>query len=221
MMEDYKKEDFDRLKNEVETLVGRKIVSPRDFDFLSRQIEGYTQETVSVSTLKRLWGYVACSCKPSRFNLELLSRMVGYPSWNAFVESKDAVASSRFFFKSKLIADALVVNDLVRLTWQPGRILTIKYLGNDNFKVMESLNSKLAAGGIRRYGRFRDGIDDSIRARCGGGIRGGEKKGHPAGTGRPREKKNERQAAQGLAGGVPGNIPHRPEDQEPQDGVRQ
>lgn len=55
MMEDYKKEDFDRLKNEVETLVGRKIVSPRDFDFLSRQIEGYTQETVSVSTLKRLW----------------------------------------------------------------------------------------------------------------------------------------------------------------------
>ena len=146
MMEDYKQEDFDRLKNEVETLVGRKIVSPRDFDFLSRQIEGYTQETVSVSTLKRLWGYVACSCKPSRFNLELLSRMVGYSSWNAFVESKDAVASSRFFIKSKLIADALVVNDLVRLTWQPGRILTIKYLGNDNFKVMESLNSKLAAG---------------------------------------------------------------------------
>lgn len=26
--------------------MGRKIVSPRDFDFLSRQIEGYTQETV-------------------------------------------------------------------------------------------------------------------------------------------------------------------------------
>ena len=49
----------------------------------------------------------------------------------------------------------------------------------------------------------------------------GGKKGHPAGTGRPREKKDERQAAQGLAGGVPGNIPHRPEDQEPQDGVRQ
>ena len=46
------------------------------------------------------------------------------------------------------------------------------------------------SGGIRRYGCFRDGIDDSIRARCGGGIRGGEKKGHPAGTGRPREKKN-------------------------------
>ena len=146
MMEDYKKEDFDRLKNEVETLVGRKIVSPRDFDFLSRQIEGYTQESVSVSTLKRMWGYVACSCKPSKFNLELLSRMVGYPSWEAFVESKDAVASSRFFIKSKLIADALDRGDQVRLTWQPGRIVTIEYMGNDCFKVLESQNSKLTSG---------------------------------------------------------------------------
>ena len=32
-------------------------------------------------------------------------------------------------------------------------------------------------------------------ARCGRGVRGSGKKGHPAGTGRPREKKDERQAA--------------------------
>ena len=88
-------------------------------------------------------------------------------------------------------------------------------------RVVGKTHDGTRSGGIRRYGCFRDGIDDSIRARCGGGIRGGEKKGHPAGTGRPREKKNERQATQGLAGGVPGNVPHRPEDQEPQDGVRQ
>lgn len=56
MVEDYRKEDFERLKSEVETLVGRKIASPKDFDFLMRQIHGYTQETISVSTLKRMWG---------------------------------------------------------------------------------------------------------------------------------------------------------------------
>lgn len=37
----------------------------------------------------------------------------------------------------------------------------------------------------------------------------------------PVRRRTSGQAAQGLAGGVPGNIPHRPEDQEPQDGVRQ
>ena len=50
MVEDYRKEDFERLKSEVETLVGRKIASPKDFAFLMRQIHGYTQETISVST---------------------------------------------------------------------------------------------------------------------------------------------------------------------------
>lgn len=47
-------------------------------------------------------------------------------------------------------------------------------------------------GGIHRYGRFRDGTDDSIRDCCGGGVRGGGKKGHPAGTGRPREGRQRR-----------------------------
>ena len=77
MVEDYRKEDFERLKSEVETLVGRKIASPKDFAFLMRQIHGYTQETISVSTLKRMWGYVNSNTKHSKFNLDLLSRMVG------------------------------------------------------------------------------------------------------------------------------------------------
>ena len=127
MVEDYRKEDFERLKSEVETLVGRKIASPKDFAFLMRQIHGYTQETISVSTLKRMWGYVNSNTKHSKFNLDLLSRMVG-----------------RFFMKSKLIANALDVGELVRLTWQPGRVVTIRYKGNDSFEVVEVQNSKLS-----------------------------------------------------------------------------
>lgn len=145
MVENFKKEDFDRLKEEVERLVGRKIASPKDFDFLMRQIYGYTQELISVSTLKRMWGYVNSKSNPSKFNLDLLSRMVGFYDWDAFV-GENSIASSRFFMKSRLIADALDVGSQVRLTWQPGRVITIKFMGNDNFMVMESQNSKLAAG---------------------------------------------------------------------------
>lgn len=145
-MTNYKQEDFDRLKEEVEALVGRKIKSPKDFDFLSRQIQGYTQESISMSTLKRMWGYVATTCKPSLFNLDLLSRMVGYPDWAAFCKDDNGTASSRFFVKSKLISAALEVDELVKLTWCPGRIVTIQYLGNDSFKVLTSVNSKLDVG---------------------------------------------------------------------------
>lgn len=89
MIDNYNPEDFERLKQEVETLVGRSVKTPKDFEFLSRQIEGYTNETISVSTLKRMWGYVASPCKPSKYNLNLLSRMIGYSDWEAFrVETK-------------------------------------------------------------------------------------------------------------------------------------
>lgn len=47
----FEQNDLDRLKEEVEQLVGRKIKSPKDFDFLSRQIAGLVEESVSVSTL--------------------------------------------------------------------------------------------------------------------------------------------------------------------------
>ena len=76
MVDKYNPEDFERLKQEVETLVGRSIKTPKDFVFLSRQIEGYANETISVSTLKRMWGYVASPCKPSKYNLNLLSRFL-------------------------------------------------------------------------------------------------------------------------------------------------
>lgn len=104
MIDTYNPEDFERLKQEVETLVGRSVKTPKDFEFLSRQIEGYTNETISVSTLKRMWGYVASPCKPSKYNLNLLSRMIGYSDWEAFSGGNEVMSSSRFFVKSKLIA---------------------------------------------------------------------------------------------------------------------
>lgn len=120
MIDNYNPDIFEQLKLEVETLVGRPIKTPKDFEFLSCQIEGYTRETISVSTLKRMWGYVASNCNPSKYNLNLLSRMVGYPDWASFVGGQEGLASSRFFVKSKLIADALQKGELVRLTWCPG-----------------------------------------------------------------------------------------------------
>ncbi len=147
MVKEYRQEDLERLKKEVEKLVGRTVSSPKDFEFLHRQIAGCTHETVSVSTLKRIWGYVLCESKPSRFSLDVLSRMIGYPCWDAFTGGTEGgCASSRFFANSKLIAGSLDVGDRVRLTWNPGRIVTIVYQGKDEFCVEESVNSKLSKG---------------------------------------------------------------------------
>ncbi len=145
-MVDLKQTELDRLKQEVEALVGRVINSPKDYDFLARQIMGYTNETLSVSTLKRIWGYVATQGNPSLYSLNLLSRMVGYPDWKSFSSSDVDVISSRFFVKSKLMSEALLVGEEVRLTWMPGRVIIIVYRGNKLFEVRKSVNSKLMVG---------------------------------------------------------------------------
>ena len=146
MIENLNEEDLQRLRSEVECLVGRSIKSPKDFDFLSRQILGYTNEQISVSTLKRMWGYVAAKSNPSLFSLDVLSRMVGYLNWESFIGGQNSIASSRFFVKSKLMASALDVGEEVILTWCPGRIVKVMYRGNDEFEVVTSVNSKLEVG---------------------------------------------------------------------------
>lgn len=148
MTDKYCKENFEGLKKEIETLIGREVNSPKDFDFLSRQILGYTGENISVSTLKRMWGYVASKSAPSRFSLDVMARMAGYSSWEAYAENCNGggTPTSRFFVKSKLVANALNTGDRIRLTWAPGRVVTIRYIGNDIFSIEDSVKSKLSAG---------------------------------------------------------------------------
>ena len=73
--------------------------------------------------------------------------MIGYSDWEAFSGGNEVMSSSRFFVKSKLIADALQKGEQVRLTWCPGRVLHRHVTGgNDTFEVVDSINSKLAKG---------------------------------------------------------------------------
>lgn len=95
MVDNYKQEDLDRLKEEVETFVGRTVNTPKDFVFLSKLIKEHMKESISVSTLKRMWGYVSYTSKPSMYNLNLLSRMVGYRDWNNFRGGRKRVYAAR------------------------------------------------------------------------------------------------------------------------------
>ena len=77
---EYRDEDIQRLKEKVEIVAGKSIKTPRDFNFLSKQVEGFTGESLSASTLKRVWGYVDTECKQSKYTLDTLAQMVGYAS---------------------------------------------------------------------------------------------------------------------------------------------
>lgn len=136
-------EQIVRLRNIIETVVGRKIVYPKDFEFLERQIEGYAGERISTSTLKRVWGYVNMYSEISIYTLNLLSRMVGYADWEDFCQNDYEEESSHKIICRKLFTSALKRGDQVCIVWKPKRKITIQYEGQDQFIVLESVNSKL------------------------------------------------------------------------------
>lgn len=47
---------------------------------------------------------------------------------------------------SRRVKETLDIGQTLRLTWEPGQIVTLKYQGNDVFVVEESVNSKLRKG---------------------------------------------------------------------------
>ena len=83
MLQD-RKRHIENLKREIGLKFGRTIESAADFDMLSIAIQQTTSETISPSTLKRIFGYVKSDAAPSATTLSILSRYAGYTGWSDF-----------------------------------------------------------------------------------------------------------------------------------------
>ena len=134
------------LKHRIEKSLKRKMKSPTDFFFLSGAVFERTRETMSPTTLKRLWGYLDGADKTRNSTLEILSRFLGFEGWDHFVEEIDKDNGSDEVVSPHVKAEELTVGDVIRVSWRPDRHCIFRYLGNMKFIVEEAENSKLKVG---------------------------------------------------------------------------
>lgn len=143
---------IENLKECIENVIGYKVRTPRDFDALATSIFNNTRQMISPTTIKRFWGYlIEKEGQQSRLNtLNILAQYVGYPDFETFckLHSEDKCSESAFLHNNCLISRSLFKGEKVRLMWNPGRCVTIQYIGLNQFKVIESLNSKLSKNDI-------------------------------------------------------------------------
>ncbi len=137
------------LRQLVEESADHRIETSNDFIFLSGEIRGRLNENLSVSTLKRLWGYVDgyASVRPS--TLDILARFVGFPDWETFVSDYcevESVQSSHRVVSPSLYSKDLDAGRQVNICWNPNRCCLLKHLGNSLFEVITSDNAKLKSG---------------------------------------------------------------------------
>lgn len=142
----------EKLKESIENVCGYKLRTPRDFEQLAKNIFDNTRQLLSTTTIKRFWGYLKEKedQKPRISTLNILSQYVGYPDYETFckLHSTDAECESAFLHNNCLIARSLFKGNRLRVMWNPGRCITIEYIGLNMFKVIESINSKLCQNDI-------------------------------------------------------------------------
>ena len=87
----HQEQNIQRLREAMESVAGRRMQTPKDFNYLSEMIFDKMRQHISPTTLKRLWGYLSESPEPRTSTLNLLAQFIGYDSWEAFCEEKTGV----------------------------------------------------------------------------------------------------------------------------------
>lgn len=149
------KPEIVELLAQVERQFGRKVGTPSDYYELSLALYGL-KRSVSVATLKRLWGYVSDVHQPRQSTLDALACYIGRANFEDFcswLQSSTAYNSSFYLTKQLSVSD-LNAGDKLEIGWAPNRVIRLSYKGNALFQVLESQNSKLQAGDCFETGGF-------------------------------------------------------------------
>ena len=81
----------------MEKKFGKEIRYPSDCDSLSEDIFISTKQKISVSTLKRLLGFVSGVQEPRLYTLDVLAKYLGYNNWDFYLEEIKSISNSEFF----------------------------------------------------------------------------------------------------------------------------
>ena len=153
--------EYAALCRAVEKCAGRIMSTPRDFEYLSVCIEQLTHQHLGVSTLKRWWGYLGeeGKCTPRQYTLDILSRYVGYKSYELFQQGSISTSDidSDFVNSQSISADRITEKVRIRIMWNPDRAMIVRCEGDNTFIVEEVMNSKLSVGDCFCCDRFTQG----------------------------------------------------------------
>lgn len=137
------------LRNLVEETIGRRLTTTTDFSILSTELKERKCGELSISTLKRMWGYVDGYQKVRENTLDVLSSYVGYANFRTFVKcfcESACFISSKIMLPKPLYAKDIIEGEEVVIKWDPNRVCRLKSLGGERFEVIDVENSKLSVG---------------------------------------------------------------------------
>lgn len=160
------------LRQQVELKLKRTPRLPRDFEWLSEQLMAAMRESVSGSTLRRLWGVNNEGVSPSRYTLDVLARFVGCTGYDDFCSRQARQAdenASKLVVGQSVEADKLPVGARLILKWTPGRTCVVRHQGDARFVIERAENTHLSVGDTFSCHLFINGEPASLSEVSGPG----------------------------------------------------
>lgn len=139
------------VKAKLEQQSQLKLTNPSDKDImsLSDQICQVTESRLGVNTLKRLLGTIDDGHTQARQGtLNAIAQYLGSDNWPLLLINLSHGSSSFDHVEGELRSIDLSSGQVVKVTYLPDRTLSFAYLGDEQFEVKESVNSKLKVGDI-------------------------------------------------------------------------
>lgn len=159
------------LRKAVEGSISFPLSVHGDFMKLSLLISQRIGESISESTLERVWGYSTRHYDTvSVRTLNILARFIGISSWRDFSEGLKGSLSgdSEMFASSAIFSSELPVGARLKLGWMPDRICVIRHLGECRFVAEETFNATMQPGDTFYCFQFQKGrsvcMDHFVRA---------------------------------------------------------
>lgn len=140
-----------RLTNEK---LGFEPTTPSELNELLMRIQKTTGQTLSLSSVKRVWGYVKYSGSFSTTTLNILARFNGVKDWETFktsIEKEVAVTNdedSGFHSDTMIDTGKYRPGDKIELSWDAGKGCELECVGHLRFRVVKSFNIKLKEGDL-------------------------------------------------------------------------
>ena len=132
----------------IEKKFQKEIRYPQDVEALAQAIkdEMGMENSLGVSTLKRIFGIIESPVKPRISTLDILAEYVGYKSFALLQADLGCdVEISQFSAVEDIDMSSLEEGSTVVVRYDPNREIVMTYLGDFNFIVNEA-NSKLQKG---------------------------------------------------------------------------
>ena len=120
---------------------GMDFKNAKDFEVLSESFPA--SDRLGVNTLKRLMGYAKTPIEPRKTTLDAIAHYLGQTSWEILMGLQP---SDSDWTEKAVSADEIREGSFVEVQWLPDREIRLRCIGENRFRVTESLNGRLLAG---------------------------------------------------------------------------